>query len=687
MERLNFNGEMLSQIELEKLPYSSFDRSNHNYSSGKLGTLIPTRLDEVYPGDRIVGRPTAVVNFEPLAGPIMGTMVLKQESFYVPLFQLWKNATKFFTGKKGFSQPMPTVTPVRIFNLFEPYLLDIGDVVDSLRALQVNPDDEQAQEEFLNYSRNDINTKYQALYARAESFQMVDLFQPYFERIENDFIKVDSSTGFTQFDNYFYQYIGADVAERPAALEQLINLLTDFMQYSVEFFFGVSTLADYLGWPTTDIWPDYFVLVRRGMHRLTPTEIPLLGNLFSSLPLSWLPWRAAYLIWYWNYRDELLETECIDPEEDEFLGDTVTDDEIFQLYMLRYRCWYKDTYTTALTNTGDGNLIVPVGNSTVYGSTQIRYYNTEQMELQLENTSDVEAALRAGASVCEIAIGGVNYRVPMNYLQGTQDLLPGNQGISSASGFSLDMLDRIYRLRRFVQKKLIVGYEEDDVIWSNFLVRLSNVRMRIPEILSRGRDVVDMQTIVNNTNTAQQIAGDKTAVAWAKGVGSNVNYFSEEWGFYMSFLTVLPIQSYTGGMQRLWMKTRQFDWMWPDFATMGLDAVYNYELSAPRGSWSKNGLSDATALAVFGYQGRYYDLKTRQDETHGRMRTDLNYMTFSREWNEDNPPKQNYINVHCHPRTDMFVLDDPTMDLFRFDCFHDLSWRRRLPVPSEIIGY
>ena len=112
-----------------------------------------------------------------------------------------------------------------------------------------------------------------------------------------------------------------------------------------------------------------------------------------------------------------------------------------------------------------------------------------------------------------------------------------------------------------------------------------------------------------------------------------------------------------------------------------MDAIYNTELASVG-----TRLTDEQGMMVFGYQGRYYDLKSRMDEEHGRLLTDLNYLTFSREWDKDNPPKLNYIFVHCWPRLDGFVIDSPLEDLFRYDCYNAHAWERRLPVPSEIVS-
>lgn len=699
MDRLTSSkGSMIEQVNLGQIPTSSFDRQNHNFLSGKLGKLIITRVDEVYPGDRITGNVAAVANFEPLAAPILGTMVMKQEAFYIPDSILWKNAHKFYTGKKDFNTPRPSVTPAAIYEAYKvlmPNLLSIYDLLDEFVNVNYVRSGRSTSLGFLTAFAPKIQSDLAALKTFANKYGVYDiLYQPVFDLCVKYF--GTSYLGLPDWNSKvgdaLLTYSQLDPADTDdPSFSALVNALLDFYTELFEMFFGVSTQLDYIGWPVFDDWRTYFFKQVKGalynwdgdFDNLT---FPIDANMFSSIYLDWLPFRAAYVCWYWNYRDELLETDALDPESDSFLADSVGDDEVVLCTLLRVRCWYKDSFTTALTNTGDGNLNVPVAaDDWRSGDTVITYYDENG---NLVNTADKTSAVDAGALIARINVGGVEYSVPANYLQGAQ---AGSWSSSDTSQqdyyLSLDLFDRIKRLRSFVMKKLILGYEYDDVVWSSFRVKLSNVRMRIPELLGRSRDAVDMATLVNNTTTTEQIAGDKTATAWAKGNMLNINYFAEENGYYISFLTILPLQSYLGGMQRHWLKLEQFDKMWPEFATMGMDAVYNCELSAPRGKLSAAGLTDDAALTVFGYSGRYYDLKSRLDESHGRMRTDLRFITFSREFNMDNQPKLNYIFVHCWPRTDMFVTDDPNVDIIKtIDVHSALDWQRRLPVPSEYVN-
>lgn len=714
MDRLSTKGQMVDQIDLRNVPHSGFDRSNHNYGTGRLGAIIPTRLDEVYPGDRIKGRPEVVANFEPLVAPLMGSMVLKQESFFIPYIQLWRHAWKFFTGKNGFAEQMPSISPYDIWDCYVTHLhdnvfIDIGahiqfdgspfaDVISGLNAFYSAISGGDGSE---TYSQVDgytilerivtisLPSLYGTFVGLYDSRKMLDLVLPAYE-IFNRFAK---SEYLKEVSKVFEDNTVSDANKdlKVKTLFEFALALAGLFEEYFNFFHGPSSLFDYLGWPLPLYKDPKYEYTVRGVTTHNVFEYVVFWNivtlgsktmrveldkLFSKVPLSFMPFKAYYLVWYWNYRDQLLETGILDPDEDEFLGSSITENVILYCTLMRQRCWFKDAFTTALTNTGDGNLLVPTG--TVDDDSNL--YEYYDIDGQLINTKDAAAAVKAGAAVCKIQSGNIMYNVPMNYLTSAAQAT-GSTLSSESQYLSLDLFDRIKRLRSFVQKRLILGYEVDDVVYSSFMVKMSNVRMHVPELLGQGRDAVQINTVVNNTSTTEQVAGDRTALAYAHGIQKEMNYFSEDWGLTLSFMTIMPIQSYAGSMQRLYLKRDPLDFMWPEFATMGMDAVYNCELAA-----LGSRLTDEEGLRVFGYQGRYFDLKFRQDEEHGRLLTDLNYLTFSREWTHDNPPKLNYVFVHCWPRLDGFVIDNPLTDVFRYDCYNAHAWERRLPVPSEYVG-
>ena len=687
MDKMSSHGAMVEQIDLSRVSRSGFDKSHHNFLTGKLGKIIPTRVKEVYPGDRIKGTTHIVTNFEPLAAPIMANMVQKDETFFVPMSVIWNKAHRFFTGKKGFEEPMPSQTLGDIYETLASYNL-----INDLNAVVSTAQGDRKVFEFTSGSMQLNIVAFEQMYrtivgnaqSLGEEWEILDLFFPYIESLHSNYVAIKELTSDNVGD-----YIRIEVDS------DLFTLLSTFYYDMFAFWFGPSSMLDYLG-VFHGLTSNF---VKAMLETLVSSgdldQYPLLRPT-SQIPFNWLPVRGAYWCWYWYYRDQLLELNALDPEE-EMVSSHITNREVICCLLVRQRCWFKDTFTTALDNTGNGNVVVPTTQPGNANYNTVYQHYVENIDTSL-NEEQIQQAINDGSAVYKLEFGdGTTYSIPSNYLSVARSTTTEhNESIDSY--LSLTLLDRARRLSSWLSKRLVLGTEYDDVVYSSFMVKLSNVKMRIPEILDQTRTQVSINVVVNNTTIPNgQIAGDKSAVAWADNgdeLGDGVNYYAEEHGYLYSFMTIMPIQSYPNGIQRLYLRQNRFDYYWPEFAQMGYDAVYAAEMAGlPLGE-----ALDNEALSVFGYQGRYYDLKSDLDEEHGRLLTDLDYLTFGRKFDYEGTsgdpiqdglnngyPKLNYMFVHCWPTLAPFVVDDVNADLFRSDVHFRYAWERNMPVPSEIL--
>jgi len=461
----------------------------------------------------------------------------------------------------------------------------------------------------------------------------------------------------------------------------LFDLFYDFYRP----FVGVGSNLDYLNYTRVSIQDVYTMLLAAYTLKKSNLDTTNFGYIYQSIgsfdeenfskqAMSVLPLRANYLIWYNYYRDQLLEMLPSEPS----VEDTVTDVELLNLVLPRQRCWAKDTFTTALANTGTGNVVVPVNNKTSSDKTGITYLTRNGIQ-----GTDVDSAGFIDADVCRIETSnGDKIDIPTRFISGLSPESKSGKLDSSVSYFSLDMLDACRRAQKWLQKALIYGNRIQDRLFTSFGVKFLDNRLHLPEFLASSRQLVQLSVTTNPTtivtDKSSTIAGDKSANAYAYDKGGDFNRFCEEHGFIMSYLTIMPEVTYAYGTSRHYSKLDKFDYAWPEFATIGMDAVYVKELCDSSLAFAGN-----SSHEVFGYQGRYYDYKAKQDEEHGELQTTQNMYTFSRQFDildPDSKPKLNYIFVHCWPSLDMFVVDSSLVDYFRYDIHHSVAAERPLPV-------
>lgn len=494
----------------------------------------------------------------------------------------------------------------------------------------------------------------------------------------------------TTLDNHFISVVGDD----PFYLTEKGYALLSYMYKVYKPFIGVGSYIDNLNiqrYTEKDMFYLYMCSILKvcDLSGITTTvglnsvdvSFTYDTTMVSDVPYRALDLRVLYLIWYNNYRDQLLEKSAMKPNK----SDTITDDELVLLLLPRVRCWEKDSYTTALDNPATADAVIPVNNSAtnrvfskyqnVDGYTQPDvYYSSSQAEIG-RNQLNVYSITDLGSN--EIL------RIPTGYITGLslKERQLANNDIGS---FSLHILDAVQRAQKFFQKALYFGNRIQDFIFVHWGVSDLNARLKLPELLSTSSSMAQINTLVNNTTTAESVAGDRSGLAYGEDKGGSFSRFCEESGVIMSLFTLMPQPTYAFGTDKKYSRLDRFDYPFPDFATLGMDAVYDSELvSVP------NKVSDGSNLTsypkVFGYQGRYYDTKFRQSTEHGELLTTQDMYTFGRRWNMYSPnerPLLNYEFVHCFPDTDMFVLNDKLEDIFRFDVHHDTMAELTLPYHS-----
>lgn len=388
---------------------------------------------------------------------------------------------------------------------------------------------------------------------------------------------------------------------------------------------------------------------------------------------SWLPFRANYMIWYYNYRDKLIEQDHIEPED--YVSDSPQTLEILEMSLIRPRSWSKDTYTTALTNTGSGNVYVP---------TEQRDFVRKFVDVVSPDGDDING----GNNITEtIALNDVYYRLPSKFLSGVKS--EDSETIESASLISVDNINRAKRLARFLQKELILSNDYKDILFSHWSTKLSDRTLERPMWIDGNSSLIRVEQLVNNTTTSESVAGDKAGIAYGSNSSDGYEFFVEEPMFELAYMSVMPSQVYPYGIDKAYLYSDRFDFPWNEFADLGMDAVYNIELQStgvesPRIS-SSNVDFESVAFDVFGYQGRYYNHKCEWDEVHGHICDDMKDYVFGRSFDyskNDSKPVLNYEFLHMHMPMSMFVVEDGNYHQFRYNIQHKQGAASALPLAS-----
>lgn len=723
MKSNNSNGQLTAQINVSDHKKSGFDLSNNVLGTGKIGRIIPTRALHVMPGDTIKADSKVAVQFEPLAVPILANMDVKQEHFYVPYNIVWKNWDKFISGgeKMDYQGVVPNVSMQQIIGALYQQMNDYQCSVST--PIIVTTDQRANHLKTPSNADSMVLLDGDSLLANSivnpvflgnfgDAYLAKDLLKPQFEVI--DLVKEFRQTSYVAEEPLFYfsdysennafRNLREMLEENPQifnnkytqelvpAFERWLkdeetpvavptNYGVQWLQLVYEYykpFIGIGSNLDYLNMARitfTDFLYLYVFYLSWNKHSFTFDETEWvnpfsLSYSLTETPMSILHLRANYNIWYNNYRDILLEADAKEPID----GDVVSNEEIVTLLFPRQRCWEKDAFTTALDNPGTGNVGVPVGSSTSFSGGYLVH--------KVNSVAGFEEPLPVENNIVEVELDGEKWTLPTAFLSGINPIVENYTSSSYLNGFSLYALDAAQRAQKWLQKALFYGNRINDFYNIRFGVKYLDARLRLPELLTSSSELVKIDVLMNNTTTSESIAGDRAGFASAYDTGNSFDRFCEEHGVIMSYLTIMPQVTYAYGMSRDYSRLDQFDFAFPEFATLGMDAVYDSEIT----SVSTN--VPHSDVQVFGYQGKYYDYKAKHSEEHGELLDSQDMYTFARKFNMYDPngrPKLNYEFVHCFPDLDMFVVDSTLSDYFRYDIRHSTAAERELPVHSIYI--
>lgn len=379
--------------------------------------------------------------------------------------------------------------------------------------------------------------------------------------------------------------------------------------------FGNGSLSDYLGLPDIS-------------HRM--------GDQGINDRISTLAHRAYTLIYNEYYRDQNVTPEVpISKNSGEENYDS------YRNYILRYRAYRKDYFTSALP--WPQRIQTPVNIPiTGIGSTQVNFSTVQfgSTSTGMQGKSLV-AGYPSGPRESALAIDG-----------STQSVNISGKGTTNVSGLGTNILElrKSAKVQQWLEAAARGGARYIEQIFSHFGVKSSDARLQRPEYLGGGKSPIMISEVLQQSSSVQSGQNSNTIQPLGQmaghGLGLQTNNsfkrFFEEHGVVIGILSILPKASYMNGIPRMFLKTDKFDELWPEFANIGEQEIYNGELFVENSSNPSQSLTD-----VFGYAPRYSEYKYIPSSFHGDFRNSLKFWHLGRSFNQQ--PNLNTKFIECRP--------------------------------------
>lgn len=251
-------------------------------------------------------------------------------------------------------------------------------------------------------------------------------------------------------------------------------------------------------------------------------------------------------------------------------------DTALQLGQLRQRCWPKDYFTTATTRPQAG------ADSSVY-------FDIPMVEQEYSSGSFTIAQLRAANS-----------------------------------------------LQKWLERNGIAGTDYGSQILAHFGVTPPDATLNRSVLLGSVRTPVYVGSVENNTGTGGSSGTSSpygNVLGAAAGFGSGAsdgslidNFTAHEHGIIMVFFTLIPHSYYNGGIERQMTHKYLGDFAWPEFANIGDQPIYTYELTHGE---KLQDVNPTDPNSIFGYQQRYVEYKHMLDKVTGLVQDGESLQAFA----------------------------------------------------------
>lgn len=242
--------------------------------------------------------------------------------------------------------------------------------------------------------------------------------------------------------------------------------------------------------------------------------------------------------------------------------------------------------------------------------------------------------------------------------------------LKNATSNTINDLRTAFRLQEWLERNARAGSRYSEFLKAHFGVTSSDARLQRPEYLGGGKSPIVISEVLQTSATAEE----ETPLATMGGHGLNVgrtngfNYYSEEHGFIIGIMSVIPRADYYQGIPRQFTKFERLDHFYPTFAHLGEQETKNKEI------FVTGTIEDEE---TFGYLPRYTEYRYIPNTIHGEFRESLEFWHLARKF--ENAPQLNSDFIECDPSTRIFAVEDTAWE--QLYCQMNLKITAKRPLP------
>ena len=453
----------------------------------------------------------------------------------------------------------------------------------------------------------------------------------------------------TSFDNgqlipfYCKEVLPADTFEIETnilvRMQTLITPIMDDVYLDVFYFFIPNRLVwehwkEFMGENTQSAWypSTEYTIPQINCNASNPVVAKSTADYFGIPPatldgtdtisFSALPFRAYGLIWNEWFRDENLQDPLlVDTSDSDHTYDASDPTEGGALLTANK---YHDYFTSSLpapqkgpdVTIGLGDLAPVYATETSNTDNLVRSFS--ESGLQFDGAPSVRSTLGIGAAGGGSSSSGTsanaNYTNTTDW-SGAAGVVNFNNVIAdlqNASAVTINSLRLAFATQRLYEKNARGGTRYREIIKSHFNTTSPDARQQVPELLSYNRVPININQVVQQSETATTPQGNVAAYSLTADSDNSCTKSFTEHGLVIGLMCARHKHTYQQGIPREFSRKTKFDFYWPVFANLGEQPVLNKEIYVQGTDEDEE---------VFGYQEAWAEYRYHPDTVNAEMRS------------------------------------------------------------------
>lgn len=347
--------------------------------------------------------------------------------------------------------------------------------------------------------------------------------------------------------------------------------------------------------------------------------------------------RAYNNVWNEFYRDANLQDEVDLDNED-----------------LLYRAWEKDYFTAAFENPqrGANPPAFPITGTT-----------SATFTIPYRSDSSTGGTFRADAT-------GV-FQSADNTTFGDGLTAQNEIDFANATTFDLEDFRYVATVQRLMERAMRTGVRYTEWLKGMYGVAPRDDRLDRPEYIGGMKSRIITSEVLQTGESGTTPQGNMAGHSITYANNRIANYRVQEFGIIIGLLSIKPRSQYHQGINRQWLRETALDFYNPLFVNLGEQEIKQAELYATD--------VEAENTTIFGFQGRYNELRYMPSVVTGELRPggNLEYYTLARDF--DSAPGLNEAFIKCDPGKRVFAVQT-SQPSFIVNIGHRILAVRGLPI-------